>query len=735
MVIERSIVPFVVVLVVGVCVAVLSYILLPRPLTGMTRAALICLRVAAVALLALALLEPRRVETREEPVRARVAVLVDRSQSMSIADEGASTRWDASEAAANQLSHALSSRFDVRRYTFDDALHPARESEEAAPDGRASDVLGAVQHALSDARGTPIAGVIVFTDGAQNVGYASEQTPSGAPVFPVGVGSQLAPKDIAVLNLSAPPVLFVDQEATLTATIRAEGYLDRPISVTLLQDNRPLVVETIRASTANRTPSVSFRVTPTREGGVRFTASVPAASEELTRDNNAKSVRARVLPAKIRVLLIDGTPRHEFAFLRRSLAAMAEVELTPLLIASPSVSRAADSAPARTGRYPLLDSAPSLPSNAAELSRYDVVIVGDVALYLLPRNQRDALESFLSTRGGGIAWLAGAQWLSRRLGAGAFESLLPVTVPTSGASIQTGEFAPELVADGRYHPATQFADTPEANDLLWRQMPLWSRLYAGLRPKPGSSVLVAANGGASPVVVFERNGAGKSLLIATDALWQWAFAAKQDGSVGAAATAYDRFWAQVVRWLATRSDVKQTALVLSRLQYEAGEIAEVAVITYRAGYQPASDAQVRVTVTEPSGDRAEVPMAPDRDRPSRFVGLLRLPKVGTYELRAEASSQGVSLGTDSASVDVETPQLEFASPARDDARLQTLADSTGGRYVLLNQTDEIAPLLEESTETRTLRVRRAAWDTPLLLIAVALALGAEWAIRKRKGLV
>jgi hypothetical protein len=731
--------PWYVLLVVALMasgVVAFGYFTWQRRSSRTSRAVLTLLRVAAITLLALCLLEPTRVSTRTEVVRSQVAVLLDRSQSMTLADASpdGETRWEIARAVAASLSTRLAERFDVRFYTFDAELNPASGDGSFAPDGRSTDVYRAVRGALDAARGTPVAGVFVLSDGAQNVGNVSDSDTYEAPVFALGVGSPTSPNDLAVTAVNAEPALFVGQRATVEATLRAEGYPNRLLAVTLAEENVPVALRTATVPPSASTLDVAFDFTPKREGTFRYTVSVSSLLDEFTAENNARSFTAQVLPSRTRVLLVDGTPRYEFAFLRRTLERVPTMALTTVLLASPLVARMGETIPSRTGFFPLGGASGAFPSRDV-LFRHDVVLVGDVALSQLTESQRSALTEFEERRGGGVAWLAGERWLSRRNGADSLEPLLPVIVPADGARIQPGEFAPELAAEGRYHPTTQLAATPEENDLLWRRMPLWSRLYGGLRPKPGSTVLITANNGASPVIAFQRVGSGKSLLVATDALWGWAFASKLDSASSDESDAYDRFWTQTVRWLATRSDVKQVNLSLGKAQYETGEVADVGIRVFDAGFVPVSDAAVLLTATDPNGNRSEVPVAAVGGTPGRYQARLRLTDKGIYELRAEATSRGVRLGADTLRFTVETPRLEFERPARNDALLSGLAERSGGRFLPANEADKVLPLLEESDQTRTIRVRHAVWDNPFVLLAVLVLLGVEWAWRKKAGLL
>jgi hypothetical protein len=722
----------------GVGTTLFAYYRLQRSPIGRTRPLLLVLRVAAVALLAVALLEPTRVSTHEEPVGSQVIVLLDRSQSMTIGDERMGnrrvTRWEAASQAADRLAHRLAERFEVRRYTFDSALHTVAPDESPAPDGRTTDVLRAVNEAVEQSRGLHVAGVLLLTDGAQNVGSAAATDDPGAPVFALGVGSPDAPPDVAVRRVSVEPTLFVGQTATVIAELAAAGYAGAPLRLSLSEGSALLAARTVVAPEGDAAQSVEFTFTPKRAGTVRYTVAASTQPGERATDNNARSVAAQVLPARTRVLFVEGTPRHEFAFLRRVLERVPTMSLRVAMPASPEVLRAQDSVPAAVGSYPMRG-AVTLPTSPEMLARYDVVLIGDVPLAQTPAAFRSALGQFVERRGGGVAWLAGERWLGRRFGVGALERLLPVRVPVEGAVVRPVEFAAALAPEGPFHPVTQLADSPETNQRVWQQMPLWRRLYGGLAAKPGATVLVEAKQSGQPVVLFQRVGAGKSLLVATDATWQWGFTQRLLDAREASEGLYERFWTQAVRWLATPADAKQVALYVGQQAFEAGDVVEIAVRAYDVGFLPVEDAAIELTAVGPDGREEDIAVVADGDVPGQYRARLRLSTPGDLRLHARAHARGRLLGEDTAEILVEQPRIEFEHVARNDTLLAALAERSGGKFLPLSQAEHVPELLRASREVRRIRVRQSVWDKPGVLLAAVLLLGAEWALRKRKGLI
>ena len=62
---------------------------------------------------------------------------------------------------------------------------------------------------IQDERGTPVSGIIVFSDGGQNAGISPEAAVELAreakiPIFTVGLGSDRQPTNVGISDLAVP---------------------------------------------------------------------------------------------------------------------------------------------------------------------------------------------------------------------------------------------------------------------------------------------------------------------------------------------------------------------------------------------------------------------------------------------------------------------------------------------------------------------------------------------------
>src|SRR5580658_9029437 len=122
--------------------------------------------------------------------------------------------------------------------TFDDALSAVQRLK---AEGDGTQIVNALTSVLQDVQGQRVAGVVVFTDGRET---PSESPPEavaalrsyGVNIFPVVVGSDQMPRNIAVQSVTFEDTAFVDDYTNLHVTLQASGYeANHPITLALLR--------------------------------------------------------------------------------------------------------------------------------------------------------------------------------------------------------------------------------------------------------------------------------------------------------------------------------------------------------------------------------------------------------------------------------------------------------------------------------------------------------------------
>lgn len=588
----------------------------------------------------------------------------------------------------------------------------------------------ALREVLNRKRGQPLAGVVLLTDGANNSGTAPIEVANlfrqdGVPLYAYGVGI-CSPRDLAVMNLFAPETTFAREELALTVRVRSQGFSGLTVPLVVSLDGTAVATQEVRFL-ADGEQVVPLRFTPPQPGQFTLRAALAAQPQEAVTDNNAQAQRLRVIDAKIKVLLADGTPRWEFRYLQAMLLRDRRIELKCWLAEG-------SSGLARDEQSPYLD---RFPDQKEELFKFDVIILGDVDPRVMTGTRLENLNEFVSRFGGALVVVAGKQFSPHAYRRTALDRMLPVEFdPPSPetdrepAAVQPIRLA--LTPTGRTSPLLRLSDKDEENLALWNQLPPVYWVARVLRAKPAAEVLVvdpeparASRFGLMPVVALQQYGLGTVVYVGTDNTWRWR---KNVGD-----RYYTTLWGQIIQRAALPrllGGARRTQLSSDRQNYVTGERVRVYARLYSAGFDPVQAPAVKALyrLQDGSGPSAEVLLRPVPEQPGLYEGQFVAGQPGPYQFWVE-SDPGTTL-----EFSVTDPRFEWGDTALNEPLLRQLASVTGGAYFR----EEDLHQLPDAIQARTERVRSTLevplWSSPLYFLVLLGVVTAEWLLRKRSDL-
>jgi len=697
---------------------------LSRPLRGL----LTLLRLAAVAAILVACLDVERIAEQEIEFPSRVAVLIDSSASMSLADAGAAegiaaaapggpTRSDQALGILDGggLLETLRRRHEVSVWRFDaDAeslvTFPRAAAGEADPaaDWRAALVprggetrLGeALVRLLDREPAGGLAGVILLSDGGHNAGLdplaaAAALERAGVQLEPIGLGSDVLPANVRVADLVAPARVFPGDGFAVTAYLQAQGLAGRTVAVELWEqptaagapaaDPAPQPVaggklidtrDTVLAADGELAP-VRFEVAGLQlPGGRSIVVRVrPPAEDQAPADDTAAAV-VEVVDRVTRVLLMAGGPGREYQFLRNLLHRDPSFEVDVLL----GTATAGVSQDARR----ILD---AFPAADETLAPYDAVVAVDYDWRSLDPAAIARLERWVARESGGLVLFAGGVHMDAWLGdtvTRPLRGLFPVELRRAGQlpSGTVGEEEPmplELSRDGLEAEFLWLAGSREASRLLWAEFPGVYSCHPAGEPKPGAIVYArvahpgaAAPGSRLPYLVGQFYGAGSVLYVGSAELWRL----RTTGG-----DAYERLAPQIVRHV---SQARLTAgsggarLILDRGRYPVGASVQVRLVP--------TDERLRAATAErppacraigPDGDIFPVTLAAEPGRPGAVQGSFIIAREGSWRVEVDPLP-GLVGERLVRRLQAHLPDRELARPRLDRPLLEQLAAATGG---------------------------------------------------------
>ncbi len=711
--------------------------------------ALWTLRVLAGIAALFFLLEPGLRLMQVAQVKNRVAVLVDRSASMSFPiDESGRTRAEAVaewlEASSSDFER-LSDRFVIEVHGFDPELSPTNVAalRNEPPRGGRTDLLSAIRSIKAGEGGAgarKLSGIILVSDGADNAelqggvqGAArSALADLDVPVTTVLVGKD-GLRDLAVERVKVEDFAFVRNALTIEVEIRARGFAGQAVPVTLSREGSTVASKTVRVNGDDEAQKVEFTFTPDQTGRFVYTVAVPVFPGEAVRENNARSFVLKVIRDRVRVLMVVGRPSWDERFLRGLLRQDPNVDLVSFYIL-----RTAGQEMHVPERELSLIPFPVEQIFDEKLHTFDVVVFQNFG-YTDPQLSISRYEGNLEKyihEGGALAMLGGD--MAFGTGRASFPRLMKA-MPLEGTGTPAAEerFVARLTPEGARHPVTAVAQGARSAEAAWAALPPIPGANV-TRAKEGATVLLdhptlQVEGKPAPLLALWEYGRGRSLALATDASWFWAFPAQAEG---VQERYYDRFWTNALRWLVRDPDLTTLSVVADPPQVEPGKPVGVIVTARQPDYAPAEGAQVRAELF--SVDEARV--IAQQTGTTGPDGVVRLefpsPKPGPYKILAKAQKGETPLGEgeDAVAVRAVGPELSDAS-VRGELMADIAKATDGASYKLpLNGLPEV-PLLDPPVVEVGRARDRPLWDRWYYLVALAALLGGEWLLRRRFGYI
>ena len=670
------------------------------------RTALVVLRGATVALLAMVLCEPVLTWWHQQVIRPLVLVLVDTSPSMRVT-EGPVTRLQ--QAVAVLSDEGWSARLqqaEVRAWGFAESAYPLALDTVAVAStrGQATNIGRALATSLEAvAERERVQGVVLFSDGGHNLGRDPVRLSAelDVPVYTLGVGGAEVPVDVQLVDVRTTETGYVGQRQQIDAEVRSWGYEGKRVEVRLYEGDRSLQRQSLLLEGDGQVQRVSFAVTPQQAGPRVFRVVVdPAAGEFATADNEALAF-TRILAGRPRVLLLAGGPSEDLAFLRRSLSADSSWVVEALIQREPDAFYGGAWSP-------------------AVLQDRDVVLLVNPGAWLLNSSPATALVQHVYA-GAGLLIVGGPKMAQAWQPDSPLAALMPFQV-SGPVPFVPGEILLRLSPAGRHHPVVR---QPAGVDDPWLRLPPLPGYFRTAQQRPGTTVLVESVGG-EPVIAAGAYGKGKVIAALSASFWRLdLMSSGVDGQPQTIRT----FWCDAAKWLALDAPGGRVRASTERPVYRAGEEVVFAVQVFDELLRPQPGASVQVALAGREAFDLQSQGA------GHYRGVASGLAPGTYEYEVRATVDQTVVGAVAGRFVVEEYSIELGDLHADPLLLGELARASGGRaYSLANWEDMLEQLALRKRwveEAEVLPLWGPLW--PALLAVVLLA--AEWFGRKRSGMI
>jgi hypothetical protein len=491
---------------------------------------------------------------------------------------------------------------------------------------------------------------------------------------------------ISIETVHVPRTSPLDATIPVTIVARTAGARGRTLE-TVLSTGGVVVNRSARPIEGDRSQfTLSFAPTATGVAPLRVTARIVD-----TRDSAVADVVTDVRQTRWPVLFYDPQPSWMSTFVRRAIERDSRFVVTSRVMTSRGVSSDAGTPPGR------LD-------DLSSTSRFDAIVVSSPGA--LSEAEIGGLDEYARKRGGNVVLLCDGDFTSK---AWRLTQVRQWTIP------QRRRLALPIVL---HTPGATGVDTVLlASELSWPgQMPGTAEVLA-------RTVVVDDSSSNRPVLWRVPLGAGR--VIVSSALDAWRY--RDRGQSG-----FDKLWQGVVAD-ASASALPAVDVRVSPAAAAPGDNIDVDVtlrdIALRDVAAPRDTvrASVAAQIVGPRSWRASIRLWPAANI-GEFHTTIRAPHdTGAY--RVAINSGGLS----SDAPLVVAANVSHATPSDIDL-LESLAASRGGKVISAAALDglpaALATIVRPGSRAETSHPMRSAW----WILPFALALGAEWLLRRRAGL-
>jgi hypothetical protein len=729
--------------------AVMTYAGVRGKSTRRDRWVLSALRVASLVVLVLCLFRPMLLLSDAIPQRNFVAVLLDDSKSMTIADGGGQPRAAfevGTFAPESTLLTELRKKFQVRVFRMNASAERIESTKGLTFAAQQTHIGDALERVRQELESVPVSGVVLVTDGADN-----SRAPVGdqllslrarsIPVFTIGVGEERFSKDVEIRRVEAPHSVMRGSAVAADILIRQRGYSGRRLPLVVEDEGRIVAADTITMPNDGDVAPVRVSVFLNKAGARALTFRIPLQAGEQVSQNNAAVTLVDVRQRREQILYIEGEPRYEARFVRAAVKADSNLQLI-------TMQRTAEDKFLRLDVNSGEQLVAGFPKTRDELFAFRAIVMGSIEASFFSQDQMKMLNEFVSVRGGGMLFLGGRRAFAEGGYTGTpLAEIMPVIIegpPVPDSLTFFSDLKAIVTPPGRSSSITQIGSTIAKAEERWRTLPTITTVNYIRRVKPGAITLlqgVKPDSGragwpnqrldtyAQPILVTQRFGRGLSIAMPVQDSYLW----QMDPRADSTDIAYQTFWRQLLRQL-TADVPGPLQLSVPTDQVMAGQPATIRAIVTDTLYKPRNDAQVTMHVSGAVAGSPNVPMEWVVDRDGEYRATFTPTTNGLQTVRVEAVDSAGHRMTDSVVVRVGDLNAEYVDAEMRAPLLRRIADETGGKFY---KPDRVSTLVEDLAMSKngvTVVNQLDLWDMPFLFLLLVVLVCAEWAYRRARGL-
>lgn len=654
-------------------------------------------------------------------IKPKIAVVVDNSASMKL-------KWINVD-KFSQITSALDNsglleftKYPIDFVKFDRDIHffDKFSVDSLKFDGEETNLALPLRRIFDLKQSENIQAIVLFTDGINNSGdnplYIAERI--GIPIYSVGIGDSVPPKDVLISSITTNEIGFVDKPQPVKVNLKSFGYENQTLTVQLFEEQTLIGEQKIELKRNVEDYSAMFEFLPKTEGFSKLITKVNSLPEEFTAENNSQSQVVKIIKNKKKYIILSGYPNPDISYIKSLISQEVGSEVVTYI--QKFGSEFYDPKPSRK-----------------EFEEAQIIILLG---YPIPSSNTQILDWVREEwkKGKSVLFISQLETDYRKLKA--YEDILPYNFLSNTNREYT--FVANFDPNQSGNPLLNVIPG-EDNLKLLNQLPPLFRTELFVRPKPESEILATVKVNnvpmREPFILLNNFQNRKSAAILGYGLFRWRLLGNSlrelisDKEVKI--DIGSEFLTKLFQWLTITDEFAKVRIKPTKSKYFKTERVVFNGQIYDESLNPIENAKVVVRINK-GKEFFETELTPvSGGLYSADVGYFA---EGDYTYIGEAFLGNRSLGKVSGKFTVERSNLELVDFRSRFDFLRYISRATGGKFFLWTEMEELKKEMNNlflDERIITSKKETNLWNSlPLLIVSVVL-FSVEWFIRRKSGLL
>ena len=550
-------------------------------------------------------------------------------------------------------------------------------------DGSSSNLSAIFNSFESIYDGKNVGGVLFLSDGIFNEGLSPTYLNYRYPIYTVGLGDTIPPRDISIRDVRHNRVAYQGNKFPVSLKIEQRGFNNEVVNISVNKSGVSIISRNVRLS--DLITDVDFELEAREAGLMHLTIRLPQKEGESTMENNKKDIFIEVIEGKEKVLVISPVPHPDIKAIRQTLH--------------------------ETGNYETVLYIPGITKLPVE-KNYDVIIEYTPFKKLIRHSFKSTGKWIILDSRSNIDQMNRAlQYLEIKTRSSQKDLVRPTINPT----FRKFELDIEYVERFSQYPPTEvyFGDylLTGATDILLYQ-------------KVGSVET------SKPLMFFYDDGSEKSAVTVGTGIWQWKL---QEAATHGDARLFNELVLKTVQFLSIRTNKKRFTAVPRQNVFREGDRIFIDTQVYSEIFERSYGNKISLSITSESGETRNYELVDSPLNSTFNIGTL---KQGIYKYRATVVDENEQL-VDRGEFLVEALQVEALDLTANHNVLREMSHKSKGAFFHFSEFESLSDTLAETDFQSIIRTQESYFpliSSLWIIVAICFFLFSEWFLRKYLGM-